>query len=73
MSRPWPGVVRAVAVLAVGGALVAASSQVPGTLSLGTPLSAVAEAAPRLVAVQSASLSCPGPETEGLANVPPVA
>jgi len=73
MSRPWQGAVRAVAVLAVGGALVAASSQVPGTLSLGTPLSAVAEAAPRLVAVQSASLSCPGPETEGLANVPPVA
>lgn len=73
MRFPWKGVVRAVATVLAGGGLVAAAAQVPGTLSLGGPVTPVVSAAPRLVPVQSAALSCPGPETEGLQGIAAIA
>ncbi len=72
MSRLWRGVARATLVALSGGAMVAAASDLPGTAAL-RPRSAQATApVPSLVPVESVSLSCPGPETEGLGAIPPV-
>lgn len=73
MTFPWKGAVRAVATVLAGGGLVVAAGQVPGTLSLGRAAPPASDAAPQLVPVQSAMLSCPGPETEGLQGIAAIA
>jgi hypothetical protein len=72
-AASWTGAVRAFATLAVGAGLVVAADQVPGTYSVGAPVAPVVERAPELVPVTSVSLTCPGPETEGLPGIAPVA
>ncbi len=69
-SRRWVGVVRALAVVAVGAGLVVGASRVPGVAQLAPVASAAAPGLPEVRPVSSASLTCPGPETEGLAGVP---
>lgn len=73
MTPAWKSAVRAAATVLAGGGLVVAAGSVPGTVSLRGPLTTVADNAPRLVPVQSAALSCPGPETEGLQGVAAIA
>ncbi len=71
MSLPWRGALRAVVTVLAGGGLVVAAAQVPGTVSLGGAVAPVVDVGPQLVPVPFATLSCPGPETEGLQGVPP--
>ncbi|MDQ2783287.1 MAG: DUF5719 family protein [Actinomycetota bacterium] len=73
MRPPWWGLARGVVVVAVGGGLVWAATNVSGTLSLTPAVEQVAAPQSALVPVASSALSCPGPETEGLAGVPAVA
>ena len=72
MTRAWVGPVRAAAAVIVGAGLVVAATQLPGTAALVPPAPAAATSAPRLLPVSSAALTCPGPETQGLAAVPGV-
>jgi len=61
---------RALAVVAVGAGLVVGASRVPGVAQLAPVVAADAPVRPQVRPVASASLTCPGPETEGLAGVP---
>ena len=71
-SRRWAALARPVALVATTAGVVAAVGLVPGRILLD----AAAEASPTVttqgVALQTATLWCPGPETEGLAGVPAV-
>ncbi|MEP6797117.1 MAG: hypothetical protein ABI890_03165, partial [Lapillicoccus sp.] len=69
-SRAWVGPLRACVVVLVGSGLVVAAMQLPGTTQLGPTIAAAATATPELVAVTTAAVTCPGPETEGLSSVP---
>lgn len=72
MRLPWMRIVRAGALGAAGGGIVLAASLSSGQVQLGALGAAAAESRPTGSPVRTASLVCPGPETEGLAGVPPV-
>ncbi len=72
MTWSWKGATRAGLTVGAGLALVVAAAQVPGTVALGGSTASVTPPPPQLVPVQSATLSCPGPETEGLVGIPAV-
>lgn len=66
------GLTRAgIAVLSAGG-IVYAAVQVPGTVSLTPAVDRPSSTVATLAPVVSSALSCPGPETEGLAGVPAI-
>jgi Family of unknown function (DUF5719) len=67
------GLVRAGTAVLVGVGLTYAAMQVPWTATLTPEASSPAAATTSLGPVSSALLSCPGPESEGLPGVPPVA
>ena len=67
------GLARAGTAVLVGVGLTYAAMQVPWTASLTPDPSSPAAATASLAPVSSSLLSCPGPESEGLAGVPPVA
>lgn len=73
MTRAWVGPVRATLAVIAGAGLVVAAGQLPGTAALVPPAPIEVTTAPQLLPVTSAVLTCPGPETEGLASVPAVA
>lgn len=73
MTRTWVGPTRAVLVTLAAAGLVVGAARVPGTTTLTTPTSASPPAAGEVRPVTSATLTCPGPETEGLDAVPAVA
>lgn len=66
----WVGLVRAVVVMGVGAGLVVGASRVPGVAQLAPVAVAAAAGTARERPVATASLTCPGPETEGVAEVP---
>ncbi len=74
MSITWTGPARAALTMVVGVGLVVLAVQVPGTVALAGRGTTPADGpTPQLVPVQSTTLSCPGPETEGLPGTPAVA
>lgn len=72
MSPAIWGLVRAGAALVAGVGLTYAAVQVPWTANLGGDAAATNAATATVAPVSSSVLSCPGPETEGLAGVPAV-
>ncbi|HMT31561.1 MAG TPA: DUF5719 family protein [Dermatophilaceae bacterium] len=73
MSVPWVRILRAAGAGAVAGGIVFAGSAASGQVHFGAPVVAAAPSTPVGIPVRTASLVCPGPETEGLAGVPAVA
>ena len=73
MTRAWVGPMRAAAAVIIGAGVVVAATQLPGTAALVPPGTPATTHAPQRLPVTSAVLTCPGPETEGLASVPAVA
>ncbi|MEP6648918.1 MAG: DUF5719 family protein [Lapillicoccus sp.] len=73
MSPALWGLVRAGAAVVAGLGLTYAAVQVPWTATLSSEVPGAAAATATLAPVASAVLSCPGPESEGLQGVPPVA
>lgn len=72
MSRPsvaWGGLTRAGLAVVAGAGIVYASATLPGVTSLSPAADTAAASTPQQVSVTSSSLTCPGPETEGLAGV----
>jgi hypothetical protein len=69
----WWGVTRAGLVVLAGTALAYAAIEVPGTVNLVPAVEQAVLPSPTQAAVVTSSLSCAGPETEGLTGVPPVA
>lgn len=65
----WVAVARPIAVLAAGAAITTAAALVPGTVRLGDQAGAPGAALASEVPVRTAQLTCPGPETEGIAGV----
>ncbi|MGB8380834.1 MAG: DUF5719 family protein [Dermatophilaceae bacterium] len=72
MSR-WAGVGRALVVVAAAAAVTTAATLLPGTFRVGGAAAASSAASASAVPVQLANVTCPGPETEGVAGVPAVA
>lgn len=72
MSSAWWGVSRAAAAVLAGSGFVYAAAQVPGTVSLTPAEDQPSVAAATSAPVSASSLTCPGPETEGLPGVPAV-
>lgn len=69
----WLALSRPVAVVAVGAALTTAATLVPGTVRIGEASAAEGTALASEVPVRNATLTCPGPETEGITGVSAVA
>ncbi len=73
MSSAWWGIGRAAVVVAAGVGLTYAATELPGTVSLTPAVEKAALQPASDTPVTAASVTCPGPETEGLQGVPAVA
>jgi hypothetical protein len=73
VTPAWWSVARAGVVVLAGTALAYTAVEVPGTVNLAPAMERADLSALSSAAVATASLSCPGPETEGLPGVPAVA
>ncbi|MEP6631028.1 MAG: DUF5719 family protein [Lapillicoccus sp.] len=73
MTSAWWGIARAGVVVVAGVGLTYAATELPGTVSLTPAVEKAALQPAALAPVTSNSIGCPGPETEGLQGVPPVA
>ncbi len=73
-SRAWVRVIRPLSVVGGAAAATVALTIAPWQIVVGDPATGAPStaASPHLVPLRAASLHCPGPETEGLAGVPPV-
>ncbi len=68
MSR-WTAVGRVLLVVGAAAAVTSAATWVPGTIRIGPATAASMAATASDVPVRLAQLTCPGPETEGIAGV----
>ncbi|MGV1007396.1 MAG: DUF5719 family protein [Dermatophilaceae bacterium] len=71
MTR-WTAAGRAALVVGAAAALTAAATVLPGTARVGAASADPSDPTASAVPVQLSQLTCPGPETEGIAGVAPV-
>ncbi len=71
MSR-WAAVGRTLLVVGAAAAVTTAATLLPGTVRVGAGTAESSAASASDVPVQQSKLTCPGPETEGIAGVAPV-